>query len=176
MLNKISIQTIITRLFQIGLALIPAAEGLMGFLNDIRGREDTLKTVIMPLLSMQGVQPEFQHSWRAIQSPELQTFAYYLILSAEGLVGILGVIGLLKMLRHLFSENRIFLLGQTWARAACVLGILVWGLAFFVFAGDFFLAWQTPTLGYLQAGGLNYALIMLIAYVFLKLHEHSSTI
>lgn len=176
MLGKLTPQVIIARLFQLGLALIPALEGVLAFVNDVQGAKDTLTTVIIPLLSMQGVQPEFMHSWRAVSSPQLQTLAYYILFSIEGLIGLLAIIGLVKMIRHFFADNIVFLHGQSWARAACMFGILVWGLSFFVIGGDFFLAWQNPNLGYLQVGGLNYALIMFMCYVLLKKYEHSQTI
>ena len=172
----LSLQTVIARLFQLGLALIPALEGLLGLLNDIQGASASLQSVIVPLLSMQGVQPAFIHSWRAIHSPELQVFAYYLLAGAEGMIGILATVSILKMIKHFRDEGLYFVQAQAWARAACVLGILVWGLGFFVVGGDFFLSWQTTNLSYLQVGGLNYALMMLIPYLLLKKYEHSRTI
>jgi len=170
------LQTILARLFQLGLALIPAFEGVLGLLNDFQGAKSTLSDVITPLLSMQTVQPEFIHSWRAIHSPELQVLAYYFLASLEGVIGLLAIIGVIGMIKNFRNDNEHFMHAQAWARAACIFGILIWGLGFFVIGGDFFLSWQSSTLGYFQGGGLNYALMMFIPYMLLKKYEHSRTI
>lgn len=88
----------------------------------------------------------------------------------------LAAIGIVKMLTNFTKGDAEFIQAQAWVRAACVLGILIWGLGFYVFLGDFFLAWQTATLSYLQTAGLNYALMMAIPYLLLKKYEHSRTI
>ena len=170
------LQTILARLFQLGLALIPAFEGVLGLLNDFEGAQSTLSGVIVPLLSMQTVQPEFIHSWRAIHSSGLQEFAYYFLASLEGVIGLLAIIGIIGMIKNFRGDNEHFMYAQAWVRAACVFGMLIWGLGFFVVGGDFFLSWQSSTLGYFQAGGLNYALMMFIPYMLLKKYEHSRTI
>ncbi len=176
MSKTVFLQTTLARLFQLGLALIPAFEGLLGLLNNIKGAKSTLTTVIVPLLSMQSVLPEFANSWRAIHNPELQKFAYYFLASIEGLIGILAVIGFIGMFKNLYRDDVHFIYAQAWVRAACILGILFWGLGFFVIGGDFFLSWQSPDLNYFQAGGLNYVLMMFIPYMLLKKYEHSRTI
>lgn len=170
------LQTTLARLFQLCLALIPAFEGILGLLNDYEGAQSTLSSVIVPLLSMQTVQPEFIHSWRAVHSSGLQEFAYYFLASLEGVIGLLAIIGIIGMIRNFRNDHVRFMLAQAWVRAACILGILIWGFGFFVIGGDYFLSWQSTTLGYFQSGGLNYALMMFIPYMLLKKYEHSSTI
>ncbi|MES2204866.1 MAG: DUF2165 family protein [Pseudomonadota bacterium] len=170
------LQTLLARLFQIGLALIPAFEGILGLLNDLEGAKSTLASVIVPLLSMQTVQPEFVHSWRGIHNPALQEMAYYFLASLEGVIGLLAIISIVGMIKNFRQDDVHFLHSQAWARGACMFGILIWGFGFFVIGGDFFLAWQSSSLGYFQGGGLNYALMMFIPYTLLKKYEHSRTI
>jgi predicted small integral membrane protein len=169
-------QSLISRFLQIAVALIPACTGIFNLLNNIQGKKSTLANVIAPLLSMKNVYPEFMHSWRAIDSGAIQSLAFYFLASCEALVGLLAIIGIVKMLTGLNSDDIEFGQRQAWVRAACAWGLLVWGLGFYVFAGDFFLAWQSPSLGGLQAGGLNYMLMMAVPYFFLKMHEKTSTI
>lgn len=171
MLNKFN--SVISRFFQLLLVLIPTLEGLLGLVNDVQDSSETLHDIIVPLLSMVNVQPAFLHSWRAINNPDLQIFFYYFLVGAEGLVGLLGLVGLIKMLSNFKLSHREFVQAQAWGRAACCLGILVWGLGFFTIAGDFFLDWQNPNISYLQAGGLYYALIMFIPYILMKAFQYS---
>ncbi len=161
------------RCFQILLVLIPSLEGTLGVINDIEGKADTMTTIITPLLSMNNVQAQFLHSWRAITNPSLQSLAYYGMFCLEGIVGLLGIISLIKMLINFKSGQAQFVLAQAWGRAACCLGVAVWGLGFFVLGGDFFLAWQNPNISYLQSGGLYYALMMFIPYVLMKAYQQS---
>lgn len=176
MLRTSFLQIMLARLFQLALALIPAFEGILGLLNDLEGASATLTSVIVPLLSMQTVQPEFIHSWRAVHNTGLQEFAYYFLASLEGVVGLLATIGIIGMIKNFSKDDVYFMHAQAWVRAACVFGILIWGLGFFVIGGDFFLSWQSSTLGYFQGGGLNYTLMMFIPYMLLKKYEHSRTI
>lgn len=161
------------RFFQLILVLIPAMEGTLAIMNNIQGGQNTLTNVIIPLLSMSNVQPEFMHSVRAITNPNLQVLFYYFMSCMEGTVGLLGVISLLKMLLCFNHDHSTFVQAQAWGRAACCLGVAVWGVGFFVLGGDFFLAWQNPTLSDLQTGGLNYALIMFISYVLMRAFQRS---
>lgn len=178
MLKIFSTQTMVARLFQLGLALIPAFEGLLAVVNDIEGAKSTLQSVIIPLFSMQTVQPEFIDSWRAIHASGLQIFAYFFLVGFEGLVGVFAIIGLIKMLKNFTHDHIVFIQAQTWVRAACMLGILIWGFGFFVMGSDFFLAWQSSAaaLGGFQTGGLDYALMMFIPYLLFKHFEYSRTI
>lgn len=170
---KKNLQALVSRCFQLALVLIPTLEGGLGFLNDLQGSTETLQSVIAPLLSMNHVAPEFLHSWRAVNNPHLQVLFYYLLAGAEGIVGALGAIGLISMLLRFFRSHAEFVAAQAWGRASCCLGILIWGLGFFTIAGDFFLDWQNNDISYLQASGLNYALIMFIPYLLMKAFQYS---
>lgn len=153
---------------QLILVLIPCLTGLLGLLNDIEGASSALSSTITPLLSMQNVEPEFLHSWRAIHAPLFQKIVYVLMFSAEGVVGLLSAIGLFRMLSYFNAGHEEFIAAQAWARVACLLGFIIWGLGFFVIGGDFFLSWQNNSLSFLQQGGLNYALMMVICYFLMK--------
>lgn len=74
-------QAFFARLFQLGLALIPAMTGALAIINDLEEVTDTMKTIIVPILSMQGVHEKFIHSWRAIRLPSLQLGAYYFLVT-----------------------------------------------------------------------------------------------
>ncbi len=174
--HSLPLHVIISRLFQIGLALIPAFTGIFALLNNIQGMNDTLTHVLQPLFAMQNVSPEFLHSWRAIHSEGIVKGAYFFMMSGETLVGILAIISIIKMVIGFRESHHEFNRDQAWARAACVLGFLVWGLGFYTIAGDYFLAWQTQNLADLQSSGLHYVLMMAIPYFFLKMHEVSSTV
>ncbi len=173
---KLALHSYITRLFQLALALVPAFTGLFAVMNNLEDAKSTISLVIDPLLSMNNVRPEFIHSWRAIHSPSLLSVAYFGMTSAECMVGILALIGIIKMLWAFSADHQSFSQAVAWVRAACVWGVLVWGLGFYTMGGDFFLAWQNPNLSSLQTDGLNYVLMMAVPYVFFKLHESSDTI
>jgi predicted small integral membrane protein len=131
------------------------------------------------MLTMKGVTaPEYINSWRAIHSETLISLSFYTIISAECLVGLLAIIGIVLMLKNFFGCNEVFYKQQAWARAACALGVLVWGVGFYALGGDFFLSWKTalPAVQGVQVCGLNNLLLLAVAYLFLKINEKSLTI
>ena len=158
------------RLMQIGVALIPCVIGILALVNDISAYKETLTSTIIPLITMQGDTAE---AWRALPAP-LAPVLYIGMFTCEFLVGVLALIGIIKMIRAFGKEAATFEQAKNLVYVACGFGIIIWGLGFFEGGGDWFLSWMNNNLAGFQQGGLNYALEMLIAFVYLKLNKDTA--
>ncbi len=157
----------ILRLDQILVACIPLVMGWLALLNDATSISSSVKSVVGPLVTMQG---ENAQTWRALPA-SFATPAYILMFLGEFLVGVLALIGIFIMLKNIMKDHAHFEKGKRWLYLACGWGIIVWGLFFFEVGGDWFLSWQNASLGGFQQGGLNYALEILMAFIYLKLMQ-----
>lgn len=154
----------IIRLTQIGVAFIPVAIGLIAGLNDATNFSGTVKSLVEPLITMQGVQA--QH-WRSL--PEfLAPFIYTLLFTSETLVGVLALIGAVGMIKNFRAPAAQFESEKLWVYIACGVGVIVWGLGFFEGA-DWFLAWENNAFATFQQGILMYVNEMIVTFLYLKL-------
>lgn len=153
------------RLDQIGVACIPLVIGFLALLNDITSINSSVKSMVGPLITMQG---QTVQTWRALPD-SLATILYVFMFMGEFLVGVLALVGIVIMLKNIFKDATHFEKGKRWLYLACGWGIIIWGLGFFEIGGDWFLSWQNANLASFQQGGLNYALEIFIAFVYLKL-------
>jgi predicted small integral membrane protein len=158
----------ILRLDQIGVALIPAVIGILALLNDATGFTGTVSSIIKPLLTMAG--NSSNQEWRALPA-SMANVVYTLMFLGEFLVGVLATIGIILMLKNINQTPEKFEKAKCWVYAACGWGIIIWGFGFFEIGGDWFLAWMSSNanISSIQQGGLNYSLMMLICFVYLKL-------
>jgi predicted small integral membrane protein len=155
------------------LALIPMSIGILAMMNNISGFNDTMKNIIIPMLSMSHVNDNTARTLRAIHHPSLIYSAYFIVMLLEFLVGVLSTIGVFKMLRHLSQLDKVFHKASIWVEYACLLGIIVWGFIFFCIGGDYFLSWHNPDLQTLQSGALMYVTLLAIIYfIFLLGPKH----
>jgi len=159
------------RISQIAVSLIPALLGILGFANNISEYRLTLDQVVTPMLTMHPVRDTISQSWRSIVNPSFISCINIFMIAVELMVGILALIGIIKMLRHLNHTNEKFFHSKTWVLGACILGIMTWGLGFFVFGGEYFLSWQhknSPTLLAIQSDAVMYVIMMAVPYFILK--------
>lgn len=157
------------RLMQVGVALIPFVIGVLALVNDLTSFKGTVSSVVLPLITMQGNTTE---AWRALPG-SWANLTYVGMFCAEFLTGILAGIGIIQMLKSLCKDAALFENAKIWVYIACGWGLMVWGLGFFEGGGDWFLSWQNNNLAGFQQGGLNYALEMLMTFVYLKLNQES---
>lgn len=158
----------ITRLDQIGVALIPVFIGFLALINDITGLHATVNSVVKPLVTMQG---NTTQAWRALPA-SIATFVYILMFLGEFLVGVLAVISVFLMLKNIRKDSASFENAKRFIYIACGWGIIVWGLGFFEIGGDWFLAWQNTNLASFQQESLMYVLELTVTFIYLKLSKN----
>lgn len=154
--------------FSLLLGLIPSLIGLFSFINNIIYATGTKKHMLSPLLRLDSTNiSPFDVAWRSIQSPIIHNIFYAILCLSELSMSMLawfGIFYLIKTYRQLQTPDPFYL------KLACVFGIIIWGLGFFVFGGDFLLAWRhTNHLAGLQADALRYATLMFITFVTLDI-------
>src|SRR3990167_8470236 len=105
----------ILRLDQIGVALIPVAIGFLALLNDITSFSSTLKSMAVPLMTMQG---QTSQTWRALPLELVKPF-YILMFLGEFLVGVLAIIGVIVMVKNIHKDHDQFEKAKRWVYLAC---------------------------------------------------------
>ena len=155
----------VLRLDQIGVALIPVVIGFLALLNDMTSFSSTVKSTVMPLMTMQG---QTEQLWRALPEGLVKPL-YTLMFLGEFLVGVLAIIGVILMLKNIHKDHDHFEKAKRWVYLACGWGIVVWGLGFFEIGGDWFLAWENNNLASFQQGSLMYVIEIAVVFIYLKL-------
>jgi predicted small integral membrane protein len=169
--NAASASTTGLRLLQILVSLIPLFIGFTSLLNNIEFYHDSLSKIVDPLISMTAV--ETGHQWRAL--PLLDPAVIFIpTIIAEFLVGIFALFGLIAMINHIKETDVVFEKAKQWVYVSCGWGILVFGLAFFELAQDWFFASDNPHLRMLQPDGLSYAMMIFIVFAYLKMASNST--
>jgi predicted small integral membrane protein len=163
----------LNRVCQIAVSFIPALLGILAFINNVSQYQTTLTKIIIPMLSMRNVLDFSSQSWRAISNPSLMPYFSGLIMAAELAVGVLAGVGIINMLCNLNHTNAHFQLAKQWVLLACILGILTWGIGFFIIGGEYFLSWQNkdspPLMGF-QLSAFMYVIMMAVPYFILKIN------
>ncbi len=151
----------------IGIALIPALMGVLAFLNNLSGWDETVERMVHPMLSMEGTFGNPGQTWRAVESTAFANLVYVVVFTLEGLFGLLAASGIVAMFRGFLQPEGRFPEGLRIVKTACMLAVFVYGLVFFTIGGDWFLAWQNPDLDGLQTDAVNYGIVIAIVYVIL---------
>ncbi len=159
------------RVMAIALSLIPAANGLTIFFNNIFIWREEVQRMTVPLLSMEGTNKSPSHMWRAIDSESVAILCHFFVLTFPLLIGVMASIGIARMLRALVADKATFLKGVCLVKYSCLVGLFLWGFLFTVVAGNWFLSWQNPDLSFLHLDGLLYS--ALVMFVYFSLHTMS---
>lgn len=149
-----------------GLALlltaVPAGTGIVSFLNNVADWPGTIDRMVYPMLSMKDSTGTAAQTWRAIDSVAFANIAYGIVLILELAVGLIAAVALWRELRAFRGPFEAFGNGIALAMRACMFGIVVWGLFFFVIGGDWFLTWKNESLLWVQPDAMNYATLMFL--------------
>lgn len=157
------------------IAIIPACLGSFAVLNDVSDYGGTLSKVLLPIACMQNTFHNPAQTWRALCSLRPLDAIFRVVIAVELVVGLLGIVGVYRILRAIRGSSEDFSTSCTTTALACRIGIIVWGLGFFVILGDWFLAWQGPMKGF-QTDGLGYSLMMLICLICVNSTERGKPI
>jgi predicted small integral membrane protein len=155
-MNRSDAAGAIDRSLAILLACIPMGMGFLAFLNNISDWTHSVHEVITPLVTMEGLRDSSQFTWRSFQ-PQLAPLCYGFVTTIELTVGIVALVGVISMLRKFSASRADFLASSHIAQWACTLGVITWVSFFFVIGGDWFLAWKTKNLLFIQSDSLMYA-------------------
>lgn len=97
------------------------------------------------VLSMDTTFPGNKLMDRAITDPAVWSFAYALLIAAEGVTFVLLAAGAIAMLRAVREPAAAFNHSKRWMIAGATVGFVVWFLGFMVVGGEFFAMWQSKT-------------------------------
>jgi predicted small integral membrane protein len=98
---------------------------------------------IQHVLSMDSTSPGNHGMWRAMSSPGMHLFFYWLIIAWELVTAILAWWGLLNLVRALRGPVSVFNAEKRVAIMALTLSLLMWLVAFIDVGGEWFLMWQS---------------------------------
>lgn len=164
------------RLLQIGLAGVPACLGIFAFINNVTDWSGTVENVLTPLFSMtDNHQPYSSQSWRAIGGQFFPNLAYGIVTALETLMGLIAAYGAVGMIRCYNNPGLEFRKFKHIVCMACMLGAFIYCFVFYTVGGDWFLAWKSSNLGYIQTSSLNYALALTVVFLFLRFCEDEDT-
>ncbi len=100
---------------------------------------------IRHVLSMDSTFPGNHATWRALSSPGMHLFFYWLIIVWEFVTTILAWWGLVNLVRALRGPASLFNAEKQMALIALTLSMLMWLVAFLDVGGEWFLMWQSHT-------------------------------
>lgn len=100
---------------------------------------------IRHVLSMDSTFPGNHAMWRALSSPGMHLFFYWLIIVWEFVTTILAWWGLVNLVRALRGPASLFNAEKQMALIALTLSMLMWLVAFLDVGGEWFLMWQSHT-------------------------------
>lgn len=133
-----------TRYAKILMTLTLAAFAFMVTFNNITDYGSNFEFV-QHVLSMDTTFPGNKAMYRAITTPALWHFAYWIIIAGEGLAFILFLLGGLQMFGARRSSAAAFDRAKKWTVTGAAVGFLVWFFGFMVVGGEWFLMWQSDT-------------------------------
>jgi len=113
-------------------------------------------------LSMDTTFPDSAIRGRAITSPEVWTFAYWLIIAVEAAVGLLLLAGAFQLAAALRADARRFQAAKRLVALGVGLGFLLWFTGFMVVGGEWFAMWQSKTWNGQEAAFRFYATFLLV--------------
>ncbi|HSM83128.1 MAG TPA: DUF2165 domain-containing protein [Nodosilinea sp.] len=130
---------------RISKTLLVASIGLLALVIVVNNLTDYSANFryIQHVLSMDTVFPDSQLTWRAIGSPQLQNFAYAVIIAIESLITLLCLGGAIRLLQAIRCSGVAFNRAKATATYGLTLAFLFWFLGFMVVAGEWFTMWQS---------------------------------
>lgn len=155
------------RLLQTGIAFVPVCLGVFAFINNITDWTGTIARVVSPLLTMEGNAAYKTQGWRAIDVQFLTSVIYGFVTLLELFMGLIAAYGAIGMIRYRKSSCSEFRKYSYIVCLACLLGALIYCFIFFTVGGDWFLSWKNENLLFIQGDSLNYALVLMIVFLFL---------
>lgn len=147
---------------QSAIALIPAALGILAFVNDISGYHSTIEHVVHPILCMTQTFGNPAQVWRAICYPPFTHAATILVMAMELAVGLLALWGAYHMARAVPLGKAAMRRGVAIVSLACLMAFAIWVGGFYVILGDWFLAWQDAELNDVRLDGAVYGAVSLL--------------
>lgn len=160
----------IDRVFAVLLAMIPMGMGFLAFVNNISDWSHSVHDVITPLLTLDALRDAPQFSWRAFPA-HLVPVCYGFVTTIELTVGVVALVGVIAMLRQFGAATADFIVACRIAQRACTLGVITWLSFFFVVGGDWFLAWKTKDLLFIQSDSLMYVAAATFVLIALRATE-----
>lgn len=152
------------------IALMPALLGTFALFNNVSDYAGTLQNVLRPIMCMENTFNNPAQTWRAICSPPVFHATYILVMAVETVIAVLGWLGVLGIVRAIKQPPPAFAAACGVTSLACLIGIAVWGIGFFVVIGDWFLVWQGPLKPF-ATDGVAYSTMMLICLFTVNLRE-----
>lgn len=149
------------RLTKVVIALMPAFLGLFALLNNLSDYKGTLDHVLVPIMCMKDTFGNPAQTWRSLCSVPLMHTVFIAVIMIETIICAVGFWGVYRMASTVRATSAAFRDSCRLTSLACLLGILVWGLGFFVIIGDWFLVWQGDFKPF-RTDGLTYSAIMII--------------
>ena len=119
------------------------------------------------VLSMDAIFPGSTLLYRAVTSPALWNFAYWLIIIGEGITSLALGIAAAALLRHLRSDGARFNRAKRFVVTGATLGFLVWFFGFMVVGGEWFQMWQSQKWNG-QQGAFRFYLTILAVLIFVN--------
>lgn len=147
------------------IALIPAALGILAFINDITGYSGTIAHVVHPILCMEKTFGIPAQSWRAMCYLPFTHAASVLVMLLELAMGLLALWGAYLMGRAVPLGRTAMRPGIALVSLACLIGFIIWVGGFYVILGDWFLAWQDETLNDVRLDGAVYGAVVMLCLI-----------
>lgn len=134
--------------------------------------EGTARNAVAPILSMKDTYQNPFLMWRSINTDWAAFFGLGVITALEAIAGTLATIGVIIMVVKLKSPYSDFQRGKSFAILGSIIAILIWGIGFMIFAGDWFMSWQSSDNPLsVQLGAMIYMLPCTLSLLLLIFHK-----
>ncbi|MEK4228333.1 DUF2165 family protein [Solibacillus sp. FSL H8-0538] len=130
------------RILKIFVLFAAALFGFFVFLGNILDYDSNYQFV-RHVLSMDTTFEGNNLMWRAIESSDMHTFAYWLLIIAECVFSILGFIGVCKMVKALKAPAKQFNRAKAFGYYTFIIGVTIWFIGFIVIGSEWFAMWQS---------------------------------
>ena len=114
------------------------------------------------LMSMETTFPGIKLRYRAITTPELWHATFAIVIFGEALAGLLFLVGAYFFFRVRHAPGAVFDLAKSWTIAGALVAYLVWFSLFMVFAGEWFVMWQSESWNGQEAAFRFYLTVMAV--------------
>ena len=117
---------------------------------------------VQHVLSMDTTFPGNKLMYRAITSPELWHFAYWLIIAGQAVAGVLFLAGAIRLWQVRAAPGADFDRAKGLTIAGALAAFLVWFGKFMIIGGEWFAMWQSSTWNGQSAAFWFYATALLV--------------